>query len=115
MKAASYEAVSSQGTEASFTAALQEEKEGEDSPKAQHHLQAMHSACWHNAARRQDDINTKAQPEASIAGQGCSCKHVVASELPHSGQKLNQSSEEQCKSNCDIFGRWLGPGSVRAL
>ena len=97
------------------TAALQEEQEGEDSPETQHHLQAVYSTCWQNATRHQDDIDTKAQPEASVARQSCGCKHVVTSELPHSSQKLDQSSEEQSKGDCNIFGCRLSPGSVRAL
>ena len=94
---------------------LQEEKECQDAPKTQHHLQTLNTALWDDSTTDENDIDTIAQPETTIAGQSCGCKHVVAPKLPHASQKLNQTSKEQGEGDCDVGSGRLGPHSVGAL
>ena len=93
----------------------QEEKECEDTPQTQHHLQSLRPTFWNDLTGNQDNIDTIAQPEATVGGQGGGSKHVVPPELPHAGQQLDQTAEEQSKCDGDVCGGAFCPYGVSAL
>ena len=93
----------------------QEEKEGQDPPKTQHHLQAFTTTLWNDSTGGQNDIDTVTQPEASITRKGCGSKHVVSPEFPHAGQQLHKPSEKQGKGDGNVRRRSSSPHGVGAL
>ena len=93
----------------------QEEKEGQNPPQTQHHLQAFTTTLWNDSTGGQNDIDTVTQPEASITRKGCGSKHVVSPEFPHAGQQLHKPSEKQGKGDGNVRRRSSSPHGVGAL
>ena len=75
----------------------------------------MGTSLFNHPTIGQDLVDAKTQPEPAVRGKGCCCKHVVASELPHACQQLDQSTKEQGKSYCDVDVGCFGPFGVGSL
>lgn len=75
----------------------------------------MGTSLFNHPTTSQDLVDAKTQPETAIRREGCGCKHVVASELPHACQQLDQSTKEQGKSDCDVDVGCFGPFGVGSL
>ena len=75
----------------------------------------MGTSLFNHPTISQELVDAKTQPEPAVRGKRCCCEHVVASELPHACQQLDQSAKKQGKSDSDVDDGCFCPFGVGSL